>query len=155
LQNGKFLVEKRHTEDVDPGYAIPGGHVEKDENLSAALQREIMEELRLVIEDPFYLWTGDHVASDGELQRIHYFVVRNWKGEPIVQEAESISWIDDSNILTYKVDRKAIEKLREILGLNTFRKLNVIYSVIVLGVVAERPPCTELMCCVTSGFTIS
>ena len=111
VQNRLFLVEKRGKNDVDPGYALPGGHVEHGETLENALRREMLEELELNIDSPEYVWTGNHTASDGEQQRIHYFLVRGWKGNPIVREAESIDWTGDISILTFEVDRKAVEKL--------------------------------------------
>jgi 8-oxo-dGTP diphosphatase len=111
VQDKQFLVEKRGRDDVDTGYALPGGHVETGENLLVALHREIMEELELEVQNQEYVWTGDHTASDGELQRIHYFHITKWKGNPIAREAEAISWINYPDMLTFEVDRKAIEKI--------------------------------------------
>lgn len=64
-------------------YQLPGGHVEKDEELNATLARELREELGVSIDvntPPFlmittydndYLGNGDYVSN-----RIYYYVVK-------------------------------------------------------------------------------
>ena len=112
VRNKQFLIEKRKNYDVDPGYAIPGGHVEPGESLENALRRETLEELGISIEDSKLVFVGDHTASDGEQQRIHYFLITRWNGTPNSREAELVTWTSDPKILSFEVDRKALEKVQ-------------------------------------------
>ena len=115
VRKRQFLIEKRKQDDADPGYAIPGGHVESGESLENALRREILEELDINIVDPKLVFIGDHTASDGEQQRIHYFLITRWNGTPNSREAELVTWTSDPKMLSFEVDRKALEKVRSTL----------------------------------------
>lgn len=85
-------MEKRsESKETDPGLiTIPGGHIERGESQVQALFREIDEELNVVPIDYQYLCSLYHPTK--ELQLIHYFVVTQWEGEIIAQEADSIAW---------------------------------------------------------------
>jgi 8-oxo-dGTP diphosphatase len=112
IREGKFLVEKRRSDDdSDPGFvSIPGGHVEKGESLHGALNREMKEELEIIIGESHSVYVGLHTTTNGERDRIHYFLVESWKGTIIPREAESIYWESDPSNLTATSDRKAMKK---------------------------------------------
>lgn len=113
----EFLIEKRRLDDTDPGlFELPGGHVEKGEPLEKALRREMLEELGLTINEMKFVFTGNHTASDGEKQRIHYFLANRWKGTPHPTEAESVEWTSNSQVLSLVVDQKAVAKARTFLS---------------------------------------
>lgn len=86
--------------------------MEPSESLEGALRREILEELGVSIEDPNLVFIGNHTASDGEQQRIHYFLITRWYGAPHSREAELINWTSDPKMLSFEVDRKALEKVQ-------------------------------------------
>lgn len=118
FKDHKFLVEKRRLDDTDPGFIeLPGGHVEKGETLEQALRREILEELGLTIREMSFMFAGNHTASDGEKQRVHYFLVSEWEGVLSSAEAESVEWASDSLVLSLKSDRTAVDKARTFLSL--------------------------------------
>ncbi len=97
ISEGKVLVEKRRTDDAaDPGLiAIPGGHVEIGESVEDAIVREMREELGIAVKKTRFIGVESWVASDGEGQRIHYFVIEEWEGNLRPQEAMSIFWESD------------------------------------------------------------
>lgn len=109
----QFLVEKRNVDDADPGYAIPGGHVEEGENLEKALKREMREELGIEIGSAILFFTGNNTASDGEKQRVHYFLIEDWRGKLVSKEAESIEWTSDTGVLALSLDKEAVSKARQ------------------------------------------
>ncbi|HZD12008.1 MAG TPA: NUDIX domain-containing protein [Candidatus Binatus sp.] len=113
LKNGRFLVEKRSSDDDhDPGFiAIPGGHVEKGESFNGALKREMKEELGVQLLETKRLHIGLHTTTSGERNRIHYFRVTRWKGRIVSHEAEKVYWETDASSLTAPVDRKAVKQV--------------------------------------------
>ncbi len=114
IQEGKFLVEKRRSDDEsDPGFvSIPGGHVEKGESLNEALNREMKEELGITIGNSNPVYVGLHKTTSGKRDRIHYFLVESWKGRIIPHEAESLYWESNPRNLTATSDRKAMKKVK-------------------------------------------
>lgn len=123
LQNGKFLVEKRRLDKkADPGYVeIPGGHVEPGETLEATLRREMKEELGINVLKEKFLRSSLATASNGERGRIHYFLVEEWKGKIVSNEAEKVYWESEISNLSIRPDRNMI---RAILGSKFTRSAN-------------------------------
>lgn len=112
-KNGKILVEKRKLERRnDPGKTvIPGGHVEKDESLQKACQRELKEELGLECQSFNFIIKLLHHATV-EDQMTYYFSCEKWKGKPKNHEAEKIFWIGFKQLylLDLDKDKKAAKK---------------------------------------------
>lgn len=93
IKDNHVLAEKRKlTKEVDPGViALPGGHIENGESPKDALYREAHEELGIVPCNIEHVCTLLHAAQ--ELQRIHYFSIKRWKGAIENHEAECLLWI--------------------------------------------------------------
>ena len=94
ISEGKVLVEKRLNNDAaDPGLiAISGGHVERGESVEDAIIREMKEELGIIVKKTRFIGEEAWTASDGERQRIHYFIIEKWEGKLTPQEATAILW---------------------------------------------------------------
>ena len=110
LRDDKFLVEKRRIDDEsDPGYIeIPGGHVEDGEPLQKALKREMKKELGVDVLRATMVHKDLYTASNGERQRIHYFVIKDWRGMPKSKEAERVYWEDSINNLSIIPDKRGV-----------------------------------------------
>ena len=113
LRDGKFLVEKRRLDkEADPGYVeIPGGHAEPGETIEQTLRREMKEELGITVLKERYLGSSLATATNGERGRIHYFLVEEWKGEIVSNEAERVYWESDVANLSIRPDRSVIKAL--------------------------------------------
>lgn len=118
LDGNRFLVERRRADEaVDPGIVcLPGGHVRKNESLTAALKREMREELGIEVKAMKFICRNFYIASNGERQHAHCYLISDYEGKPVCKSAQEIFWEDDTAHLSLEVDRKTIMKLRANLG---------------------------------------
>lgn len=90
--NGDILLAQRPLGKPYAGYwEFPGGKVETDESILAALKREFMEELgiEVVSAEP---WCGvEHVYEHAHV-RLHFYLSRQWRGEPKSMEGQAFAW---------------------------------------------------------------
>jgi 8-oxo-dGTP diphosphatase len=112
----KFLVERREPDEkLDPNVVcLPGGHVRKNESLEAALKREMLEELGIKVKETKFICKNFYVASNGERQNAHCFLIVNYEGKPVCRSAKEIFWTNNVEDLSIEVDRNTIRKLREL-----------------------------------------
>ena len=90
--NGDVLLAQRPPGKPYAGYwEFPGGKVEPDEPILAALKREFMEELGIEVlsAEP---WCGvEHVYEHAHV-RLHFYLSREWRGEPKSLEGQAFAW---------------------------------------------------------------
>jgi 8-oxo-dGTP diphosphatase len=108
----KFLAEKRKKSDkIDPGIvSLPGGHVEPGETRKAALIREMREELSIKVKKTRFIQKSRWIASNGEKEDVHYYLILNYEGKPVRRTAQRILWIEEIEELDVDIDRQAVEK---------------------------------------------
>lgn len=90
--NGDVLLAQRPPGKPYAGYwEFPGGKVEPDETILAALQREFMEELGIdvIAAEP---WCGVEHAYEHAHVRLHFYLSRQWRGEPKSLEGQAFAW---------------------------------------------------------------
>ncbi len=89
---GEVLVSFRHA-DLHQGnrWEFPGGKIEQDESVEAALYREVQEELGLHILQSYPFKTIRHDYPDKSV-RLHVRKVTSWKGVTIGLEGQKIAW---------------------------------------------------------------
>jgi 8-oxo-dGTP diphosphatase len=90
--DGDFLLTSRPTGKVYAGYwEFPGGKVEPGETVEAALRRELIEEIGLVI-GPVQSWRTQVVDYPHALVRLHFCKVTEWTGELHMHEGQTCAW---------------------------------------------------------------
>jgi 8-oxo-dGTP diphosphatase len=91
-RNGDVLLGQRPAGKPYEGYwEFPGGKVESGEEIVDALKREFIEELgvRILSADP---WCGvEHVYPHAHV-RLHFYISREWEGEPTGLEGQALAW---------------------------------------------------------------
>jgi 8-oxo-dGTP diphosphatase len=90
--NGDVLLGSRPEGKPYAGYwEFPGGKVEVGEAVLDALKREFAEEVgvQLLSAEP---WCGvEHVYPHAHV-RLHFFISREWQGEPRALEGQQLAW---------------------------------------------------------------
>ena len=90
--DGRFLLAQRPAGKAYAGYwEFPGGKVEPGEPLSAALARELHEELGIDVEIA-HPWIVQTYAYPHATVRLNFFRVRAWRGEPHGKEDQTLAW---------------------------------------------------------------
>lgn len=90
--NGDVLLGQRPEGKPYAGYwEFPGGKVEQDEDILDALKREFMEELGIQIlsAEP---WCGVEYIYPHAHVRLHFYISREWQGEPQSLEGQAFAW---------------------------------------------------------------
>lgn len=91
-ENGEVLLGQRPEGKPYPGYwEFPGGKVESGESIEAALKREFMEELDVMILSQEPWCCVEHVYPHAHV-RLHFFISRDWQGEPKSREGQAFQW---------------------------------------------------------------
>ena len=90
--NGDVLMGQRPEGKPYAGYwEFPGGKVETGESVIDALKREFAEEIgvRILSAEP---WCGvEHVYPHAHV-RLHFYISRDWQGEPRGLEGQRLAW---------------------------------------------------------------
>lgn len=90
--NGDVLLGSRPPGKPYAGYwEFPGGKVGTGEAIFDALKREFAEEIgvRIISAEP---WCGvEHVYPHAHV-RLHFFISREWQGEPRALEGQQLAW---------------------------------------------------------------
>jgi 8-oxo-dGTP diphosphatase len=90
--DGDFLLTSRPAGKVYAGYwEFPGGKLEPGETVTQALQRELQEELGIVV-GAALPWKVKVVDYPHALVRLNFCKVFNWSGDLQMREAQSFAW---------------------------------------------------------------
>ncbi len=102
LKDGKILLGKRLKRDSFYGsWCTFGGYVEPGETSMQALKRELNEELGIDVIDPKFLTATEIVLKNDsrDTLEIHFFLVREWKGEIANRSEHSeIRWFSRNDL---------------------------------------------------------
>ena len=106
----RILVAKRPAHVPLGGlWEFPGGKLEPGEHAGAALQRELLEEVDIIVDtaSPLLTVTHEYAHAMVELQTFH---VSRWRGAPCGKEGQQIAWVarDDLATLTFPPSNQSI-----------------------------------------------
>lgn len=118
-QQDQVLLARRPPEGLLGGmWEFPGGKQEPGETLPACLQREIMEELGVVIEVGPEFGVYEHAYTHFRVT-LHAFFCSILKGSPQALEASEIRWVLPQNLGDFpmgKIDRQIASRFLKTFG---------------------------------------
>jgi len=96
IRDRKFLVTRSKGKDF---FIAPGGKLENDETPTAALKRELNEEIQINIDvstlEDLGTFCAEAAGKDGLMLEMYVFKVNDYEGEPTPSsEVEEIKWIN-------------------------------------------------------------
>jgi 8-oxo-dGTP diphosphatase len=95
-REGHYLaVERPEGANMAGWWEFPGGKIEQGESRSAALVRELREELGITPLD-FEFWRDLEHEYDDFVVRLHFFHIRKYSGELTALENQRWAWVDPS-----------------------------------------------------------
>ena len=114
--DGRVLITQRLADDTLGGYwEFPGGKVERDEELKAALARELREELGVTAEIGAELHRVAHAYPDRDV-RLFFFEARIVAGEPRKLEVADLRWVTLDEIMDYQFPEADLPLLKQLRG---------------------------------------
>tara|TARA_X000001388_G_scaffold72006_1_gene62268 strand:+ start:237 stop:659 length:423 start_codon:yes stop_codon:yes gene_type:complete len=98
----KVLILKRSgrviSEESPWEWDLPGGHVEKEESVEVALDREVWEETSLDLGEITRIYTDDYTT---------FFVSYDWEGKIMLsKEHDDYKWINPKEVTNYYIGDK-------------------------------------------------
>ena len=93
---GRFLIAERVGGGPFKGmWEFPGGKIGDDESAVDALERELREELGIVLVETEHFMCLEHDYPDRSVS-IDFFMVNGWKNEPEGLEGQKLLWVTAS-----------------------------------------------------------
>ncbi len=114
-KNNAIFICKRADEQHQGGlWEFPGGKVEADESVFAALKRELSEEVGITIHSSSQLMVIEHDYGD-KCVKLDIHVVSNFSGEAHGAEGQPSEWVAINELSNYEfpaANAEIIEKIQ-------------------------------------------
>jgi 8-oxo-dGTP diphosphatase len=95
---GAVLLGQRPVGKPYAGYwEFPGGKIESGESLFAALSRELLEEIDVLIDDAEEFMVLEHDYPHAYV-RLHICLVKSWQGQPRGLENQALGWLNIKDV---------------------------------------------------------
>ena len=97
----EVLISKRSS-DVHQAnrWEFPGGKIESDESIEAALSRELKEELGITVLNTEFLTSIEYDYGD-KIVHLHIHLVNDYSGEPSGIEGQPVQWVKADELQDY------------------------------------------------------
>ena len=119
-KNGELLIDQRlETSNMGGMWEFPGGKKNTDESIKETIEREILEELGIVVKVGTKLLSFDHAYSH---KKIHFTVhLCEWtSGEPKPLASQKLLWVSPEKLFDFPfpaANSKIISELYKHLGI--------------------------------------
>ncbi|KFA59760.1 8-oxo-dGTP diphosphatase [Gilliamella sp. Choc4-2] len=111
-----FITQRGEDSHLAGFWEFPGGKIELDETPYQTLQREILEEVDIHINQAQFLKVVNHSYDDRDIT-IHAYLVEEWDGVPFAKEGQPSRWVaqEDLNADEFPdANRPIIEMLKNL-----------------------------------------
>jgi len=99
IKNGKILIcQRKRNSRYGLKWEFPGGKVENGESVQQCLQRELKEELSIVIGPINKTEVESYNYEDGGRFEVHYCFVRNFDGDLKNNVFEEVRWVSPGEL---------------------------------------------------------
>ena len=103
-QNEILISLRNGSKEYDGFWEYPGGKVEKNESLYDALNREVHEELGIILQENCSSPLAFSMEKKFETENLLLlFTSRKWLGNPQEQENKSLKWIKSNDLNNFKM----------------------------------------------------
>ncbi len=103
-QNEILISLRNGSKEYDGFWEYPGGKVEKNESLYDALNREVHEELGIILQENCNSPLAFSMEKKFETENLLLlFTSRKWLGNPQEQENKSLKWIKSNDLNSFKM----------------------------------------------------
>lgn len=117
VENGKFLIARRHPKDSHGGlWEFPGGKVELGESPEQALVREIEEELALRVKVLRFFGENQFQSQKADY-RLRLYCCRRLSGTIYLTDHSEFAWIGTEEIKKYQFLTGDLPFLEELIRL--------------------------------------
>ncbi len=103
IQDGEYVLVQDRRDPNWSGIVFPGGHVEKDENFSEAVIREVFEETGLEIEKPLLCGIKNWRTDEGERYVVLLYKTDRFKGELKSSREGDVFWVKSDELYSMKL----------------------------------------------------
>lgn len=122
---GNVLIQDKVGNSAWHGWNFPGGHVEKGENVTPSVIREVWEETGLVIESPRLCGIKEfHKEKDGKRYLVFLYASSQFSGELKSSEEGKVFWYPLAELLQ---SGKLVDGFEEMLPVFTNSEVSEIF----------------------------
>lgn len=97
-----LIADRARSRSMQDHWEFPGGKVITGESATAALRRELFEELGIEIAAPRLFQRIEHDYADLKVA-IDFYRVDEWQGTPAGAEGQQIKWVDKNSLHQQKL----------------------------------------------------